>query len=203
MTKDISFKAVKLSILFKSIALATILAFVILVFFYFVKINNTVAQTHYIIFLCSLVVIIVIVFLSLHEKNISFSFNNDELIIHEKYSVRGKSTGKSRAIPYCKIENYNIFHIRFFTKKICNIIRITSDKNYAYCLSWVSGNKKGEFNQDEYNRLEKILSQNLKLRKTKKAIDQICIFSFSVVPQILLIATALLIVGIFWCIFSL
>ena len=118
MTKDINFKAIKLSALFKAVLLAVILIFLILVFFYFVKINNTVFQTRYVIFFCSLAVIIVIVFLSLHEKIISFSFNNDELIIYEKYSVRKKNTGKSRAIPYCKIENYNIFHIRFFTKKI-------------------------------------------------------------------------------------
>ena len=202
MIKDISFKAIKISVLFKAVVLAVILISLILVFFYFVKINNTVVQTRYVIFFCSLAVTIVIVFLSLHEKNISFSFNNDELIIHEKYSVRKKNAGKSRAIPYCKIENYNIFHIRFLTKKVCNVIRITSGKNYAYCLSWVSGNKKGEFNQDEYNRLKKILSQDLKLRKIKKLIDRLFIISFSIMPQIIFIVGIFVLIGMFWYIFS-
>ena len=203
MIKDISFNAIKLSTLLRAVLLAVILVFLILGFFYFVKINNTIAQTNYVIFLCSLMVIIVMSFLVLHKKIICFSFNNDKLIIHEKYTVRKKYAEKTRAVPYCKIESYNIFSIRFFTKKMCNVIRITSGKNYAYCLSWVSGNKSGEFNQDEYNRLQEIFGQNLKLRKAKKAIDIICIFSLSIVPQIFFIVAILLLIGIFWYIFSL
>ena len=203
MIKDINFKAVSFGALFKMVLLALILVFLILVFFHFMKITNTAAQTRYVIFLGSSVVIICVIFLRLHEKIISFSFNNDELIINEKYSARTKSIGMSRAIPYNKIENYNIFSLRLFTKNIGNVIRITSGKNYTYHLNWVSGNKKGEFNQDEYNRLKKIFSQDLKLRKTKKLIDRLFIISFSIIPQVIFIAGVLCFIGMFWYIFSL
>ena len=198
MIKDINFKAVSFGALFKTVLLS-----LILVFFHFMKITNTAAQTRYVIFLCSSMVIICVIFLRLYEKNISFSFNNDELIINEKYSARTKSIGMSRVIPYNKIESYNLFSLRLFTKNIGNVIRITSGKNYTYCLSWVSGNKKGEFNQDEYNRLKKIFSQDLKLRKIKKVIDRLFIISFSIMPQIIFIAGVLCLIGIFWYVFSL
>ena len=203
MIKDINFNAVSLGALFKMVLLALILGFLIFAFFHFVKITNTVAQTRYVIFLCSSMVIICAIFLRLHEKIISFSFNNDELIIHGKYSARTKSIGTSRAIPYNKIKSYNIFSVRFFTKKVGDVVRITSDKNYVYCSSSVSGNKKDEFSQDEYNRLKKILSQDLKLRKIKKPIDRLLILSFSIIPQIISILGVLLLIGIFWYIFSL
>ena len=203
MIKDINFKAVSFGALFKTVLLSLIFVFLIFVFFHFMKITNTAAQTRYVIFFCSSMVIICVIFLRLHEKIISFSFNNDELIINEKYSARTKSIGMSRAIPYNKIESYNLFSLRLFTKNIGNVIRITSGKNYTYCLSWVSGNKKGEFNQDEYNRLKKIFSQDLKLRKIKKLIDRLFIISFSIIPQVISIAGVLCLIGIFWYIFSL
>ena len=202
MTKDINFKAVRLGTLFKLLLLAAILGFSILVFFHFVKINNTVAQTRYVIFICSSMVIILAVFLSLYEKAISFSFNNDELIIHEKYLRRKKSIVKSRAVPYNKIESYNIFTVRIFTKKVGDVVRITTDKNYVYCSSSVASNKD-PLGQNEYKRLEKDLSQNLKSKKIKKPIDKFIIFSFSIVPQACFIISILLLIGIFWYIFSL
>lgn len=184
MDKEIKFKAVSLKAMFISLLLIIFLMEsigVIVLLFNIYKIRIVVIWV-------IVVAIIIQYFLRKQEKMISFLFKDKELWIGEEKVTSATTNQSISKIAYSAIHNYNIYSLTFFSKKLCYIVRVKSDKNYGYCLNWASATNKGEFKKDECEEIKKIFGEQLRLNRKIEFIDRLHLLMYSIIPQILIIA---------------
>jgi len=185
MKKEITLRTISFKIMLLSFMIALVLVF--LLYLIVRNITNTTNQTYFIITFGLIAGIICNAFIYKNSKLITFSFSENILTIHN-----------IKSIPYSEIKNFNIYSFR--VKNLGYIIRIKSDKNYYYWITWKSFYKKQSIDKEDNTNIINIFNNKLREKKKRESID-FFIQLIGWIPIIMLILGIVCLIGIFYYIF--